>query len=64
VNTAGNQSPAAPAAVPVNYNIDGVAYVSGGNQADCTTSELQTSVNNVTAGNPFTAATLAFSGCQ
>jgi Domain of unknown function (DUF4382) len=64
VNTAGNQSPAPPLADPVNYNIEGVAYVSGSNQADCTNPELQSAVNNVTAGNPFTAATLAFSGCQ
>jgi uncharacterized protein DUF4382 len=64
VNTAGNQSPAAPSAGPVSYTIDGMAYVSGSNQADCTTPDLQTTVNNVTAGSPFTATTLAFSGCQ
>jgi len=64
VNTAGNQSPAPPASGQVNYTIDGVAYVSGTTQQDCTTPEVQATVNNVTAGNPFSAAPLAFSGCQ
>jgi len=64
VNTAGNQTPAPPVSGPVNYTIDGVAYLSGTTQQDCTTPELQATVSNVTAGNPFSAAPLAFSGCQ
>lgn len=64
VNTKGNQSPAPPASGQVNYTIDGLAYVSGTTQQDCTTPELQVTPNNVTAGNPFSAAPLAFSGCQ
>lgn len=63
-NTAGNQSPAVPAAGAVNYTVDGMAYISGSNLPDCTSPDLQATVNNVTAGNPFTATTLAFSGCQ
>ena len=64
VNTAGNQSPAVPAPGAVTYTVDGMAYISGSNSPDCTSPDLQTTVNNVTAGNPFTATTLAFSGCQ
>jgi Domain of unknown function (DUF4382) len=64
VNTSGDQLPAAPAGGAVNYTIDGLAYVSGNNLANCTMPELQTSVNNVTPGNPFTAAALVFNGCQ
>ena len=64
VNTAGNQTPAPPVSGPVNYTIDGVAYLSGTTQQDCTTPELQATVSNVTEGNPFSAAPLAFSGCQ
>ncbi len=64
VNISGNQSPAAPAAGPVAYTIDGQAFLSGSTLSDCTSPDLQTTVNNVTAGNSFTAATLAFTGCQ
>jgi hypothetical protein len=64
VNTSGNQSPAPPATSAVNYNIDGQAYISGSTLQDCTSSDLEVPVNNVTAGNPFSAAVLAFTGCQ
>ena len=64
VNTAGNQSPAPPASGVVNYNIDGQAFASGSTLPDCTNPDQQVPVNNVTAGNPFTAAALAFTGCQ
>jgi hypothetical protein len=64
VNTAGNQSPAVPAAGAVNYTIDGQAFISGSTLPDCTSSDMQAPVNNVAAGNAFAAAALAFTGCQ
>ena len=64
VNTLGNQSPAPPATSAVNYNIDGQAYISGSTLRDCTSSDLEVPVNNITAGNPFNAGVLAFTGCQ
>ena len=69
--TMGNQSPAAPAAPPVGYTIDAVAFVPGsGGQLDCSPSDMQTNQTststplNVTSGMPVTAATLTFTGCQ
>ena len=64
VNTLGNQSRAPPATSAVNYNIYGHAYITGSTLQDRTSSDLEVPVNNVTAGNPFSAAVLAFTGCQ
>jgi len=67
----GNQNPAAPASGPVNYTVDGLAFVSGGGGTlDCSPSEMQTSSTSintsltVTPGASVTAATLMFTGCQ
>jgi hypothetical protein len=66
-----NQSPAAPAAGPVNYTVDAIALVPGSaGQPDCSPSEIETSQTSagatltVTAEQPVTAVTLAFTGCQ
>jgi hypothetical protein len=64
VNATGDQTPAAPTAGPVSYDIDGTAFVLGTSNSNCSPPELQSTVNNVTAGNPFTAAALAFNSCQ
>ena len=70
-NSAGNQSPAAPASGSVNYTIDANAFAPGSaGQSDCSPSNLQTSLTNtnaalsVTAGTAVTAAMLNFTGCQ
>jgi len=54
-----------------SYPIDAEAFVPGSaGQADCSPSDLQTSVTNtntpltVNTGSSVTAATLAFIGCQ
>jgi hypothetical protein len=64
VNLSGDQAPAAPGAGAVNYTVDGLAFVLGGNTPNCTQPEQQAVVNNVTAGNPFSAAALVFTGCN
>jgi len=63
--------PAAPASGPVNYTVDGLAFVSGGGGTlDCSPSDMQTSSTStntsltVTPGTSVTAATLMFTGCQ
>lgn len=70
-NSAGNQSPAAPASGSANYTVDADAFVPGSaGQSDCSPSNLQTSLNSnnailsVTPGTGATAATLDFAGCQ
>jgi hypothetical protein len=70
-STSGHQTPAPPAAGPVQYTIDAMAFVPGmAGQSDCSPSELQTIKTNtnaplvVTSGTGVTAATLAFSGCN
>jgi uncharacterized protein DUF4382 len=70
-NSGGNQTPAAPAVTEVDYTISASTFVPGlAGQQDCSPSNMQTSVTDanamlsVTAGNPATAATLSFSGCQ
>jgi Domain of unknown function (DUF4382) len=70
-NPGGNQAPAAPASGSVNYTIDANAFVPGSaGQADCSPSNLQTSLTNtnatlsVTPGTGVTAAALTFTGCQ
>lgn len=70
-STSGHQSPAPPAAPPVQYTIDAMAFAAGmAGQSDCSPSELQTSKTStnaplvVTSGTSVTAATLAFSGCN
>jgi hypothetical protein len=64
-SSSGNQTPAPPASGAVNYTVDAVAFVPGsGSTLDCSPSDLQTSPLAVTAGNSFTAATLAFTSCQ
>jgi hypothetical protein len=70
-STSGNQTPAAPASGPVNYTVDGLAFVSGGGGTlDCSPSDTQTSSTStntsltVTPGTSVTAATLMFTGCQ
>jgi hypothetical protein len=67
----GNQTPVPPVGPPVNYTVDASAFVPGSaGQSDCSPSDMQTSKNSangnltVTAGNPATASTLAFTGCQ
>lgn len=68
LSTSGHQSPAPPAAGPVQYTIDAQASAPG--MADCSPSELQTSKTStnaalvVTSGTSVTAATLAFTGCN
>jgi uncharacterized protein DUF4382 len=64
VNLSGDQTPAAPGAGAVTYTVDGLAFVLGTNTANCTQPEQQAVVNNVTAGNPFSAGALAFTGCN
>lgn len=68
---AASQKPAAPAAGPVNYTIDALAFTTDGTSTpDCSPTEMQTSSTSsnapltVTSGTSTTAATLAFSGCQ
>ncbi len=67
-STSGHQTPAPPAAGPVQYTVDAMAFAAG--QSDCSPSELQTSKTStnaplvVSSGSPVTAATLAFSGCN
>jgi hypothetical protein len=71
-STSGNQNPAAPGGGPVDYTVDGRAFVSGGgNTPDCTpNSDMQTA--QTTTSTPLTAAaglsvaakTIPFSGCQ
>src|SRR5262249_33356993 len=70
-STSGNQNPAPPATGVVNYTVDARAFVvGGGNTADCSPSDMQTSSTStstpltVTGGTAVTAATLAFTGCQ
>jgi hypothetical protein len=69
-NSAGDQTPAAPAPGPVGYTVDANAFIVGTNQGDCTQSNLQTNMTDtnapltVTPGGSVTAATLAFTGCQ
>jgi hypothetical protein len=64
-STSGNQTPGPPATGAVNYTVDAVAFAPGSSSTlDCSPSDLQTSPIAVTAGNSFTAATLAFTGCQ
>jgi hypothetical protein len=70
-SASGNQTPAAPAGGPVNYTVDGLAFVSGGGGTlDCSPSDMQTSSTStntsltVTPGASVTAATLVFTGCQ
>lgn len=65
------QSLAPPAAGPVNYTLDALAFTTDGTGTpNCNPSELQTSMTStnatltVSAGATTTAATLAFSGCQ
>lgn len=65
------QKPAAPAAGPVNYTIDAVAFTTDGTSTpNCSPSEMQTSSTatntplTAISGQTSTAATLAFSGCQ
>jgi hypothetical protein len=65
------QTPAAPAAGPVNYTIDAIAFVSGAApQLDCTPSNLQTNQTSMStpltavSGMSATAATLSFTGCN
>lgn len=69
--TGPSQSPAAPAAGPVSYTVDAIAFVPGAaGQQDCSPSELQinqTSANTtltVVSGVPVTAAILSFTGCN
>jgi hypothetical protein len=64
VNLSGDQAPAAPGAGAVNYTVDGLAFVLGENTPNCTQPEQQAVVNNLTAGNPFSAAALVFTGCN
>lgn len=70
-STSGHQTPAPPAAGPVQYTIDAAAFAPGmAGQSDCSPSELQTSQTSasaplvVTSGTSVTAATLAFTGCN
>lgn len=69
-NPGGNQTPAPPAPGPVGYTVDASAFMAGTNLADCSPSNLQTSMTDtnapltVTSGGTVTAATLAFTGCQ
>ncbi len=70
-STSGHQTPAPPAAPPVQYTVDAAAFAPGmAGQSDCTPSELQTSQTStsaplvVTSGTSVTAATLAFTGCN
>lgn len=69
-STSGTQQPASPAAGPVGYAVDALAFVPGGGAPDCTPSEMQTSSTasnmnlTVVPGTSVTAATLAFTGCQ
>jgi hypothetical protein len=65
------QTPAAPAAGPVNYTIDAIAFASGAApQLDCAPSNLQTSQTSMStpltavSGISATAATLSFTGCN
>lgn len=66
-----SQKPAAPAAGPVNYAVDALAFTTDGTGTpNCSPSEMQTSTTTtnttltVTSGQSSTAGTLAFSGCQ
>jgi hypothetical protein len=62
---AGNQNPAAPAGPPVNYTVDGIAFVpESGGTLDCSPSRVPVSPPTVTAGSNVNAPTIAFSGCQ
>lgn len=69
-NSGGNQTPAPPTPGPVGYTVDANAFMVGTNLADCTQSNLQTSMTDtnapltVTPGGIVTAATLEFTGCQ
>lgn len=66
--TTGNQTPAPPAAAPVDYTVDANAFSAG--VADCTPSNIQTNQTStstplsVTAGGSVTAQTLVFTACQ
>ena len=67
----GHQTPAPPMASPVQYTVDAMAFAPGmAGQADCSPSDLQTSMTStntplvVTSGTGVTAATLAFTGCN
>ena len=67
----GSQMPAAPAAGPLAYTVDAIAFVPGAaGQLDCSPSEMQTNQTTantpltVTAGMPVAASTLVFTGCQ
>src|SRR5438105_5968524 len=70
-NSGVNQTPASPASGEVDYTVGANAFIPGSaGQADCSPSNMQTSVTDtnttlsVTAGTPVTAATLGFTGCQ
>jgi hypothetical protein len=69
-SASGKQTPAAPAGRPVNYTVDGLAFVSGGGTLDWSPCHMQTSSTSsntsltVTPGTSVTAATLMFTGCQ
>ncbi len=70
-STSGHQTPAPPAAPPVQYTVDAMAFAPGmAGQADCSPSELRTNMTStntplvVTSGTSVTAATLAFTGCN
>ncbi|HEY6309143.1 MAG TPA: DUF4382 domain-containing protein [Candidatus Angelobacter sp.] len=66
--TTGTQTPAPPAAGPVNYTVDANAFSAGA--ADCTPSNAQRSQTTAstpltaTAGSSVTAQTLPFTACQ
>ena len=70
-STSGNQQPAAPAAGPVSYTVDGQAVLpNSGGTPDCSPSDQRTNSAAtgghliVTAGGSVSAETLAFSACQ
>ena len=70
-STGGTQTPGAPAAGPINYTMDALAFVPGqASTPDCTQPHMQTSQTTTnspliaTAGTQSLPATLAFSGCQ
>ena len=61
----GNQNPGAPAGPPVNYTIDGIAFVPGsGGTLDCSPSRVPVAAPTVTAGSSVNAPVIAFGGCQ
>jgi hypothetical protein len=60
-----NPVPAAPAGPPVNYLVDGQAFVPGmAGQQDCTSPDLRTSPVSVTPGSNTPVADVNFKGCQ